>query len=306
FTASAGGYSQSAGTTTVDGTLAGAVSVTGGTILGAGTLSGNVSVGGSGTTPTIHVGDAGQAGLLKITGTYTQLSTGTMNVAIGGTKLGTQYSQLQVTGAASLGGTLSVNLINGFTPKVGTKFTILTASSLGGTTFSTQYIVINSKEYFAVSYTSTGVVLTVDAGTPPHGEDAGQATQEAKKDFDKQNGRADGRQFARMAPQAKPSRASGTYMAAVGLHRSEGSLDRTYRLPNVATWTASSTLDRPVELFKAPRVGAEGTMLRAGNYWAAPNPDRVVSPRLPVVQSWRQSEAHGTAMKRLLPTLRQR
>jgi hypothetical protein len=160
-------YKQSAGMTTVDGTLVGngttGISVTGGKILGAGTLRANVSIGGGGTTPTINVGDSGKAGLLKITGTYAQLSTGTMNVSIGGTTVGTQFSQLQVSGAASLGGTLTAALVNGFTPTVGQTFTVLTASSVAGT-FSNSTIAINATEHFAVSYTPTGVVLTVASG----------------------------------------------------------------------------------------------------------------------------------------------
>jgi fibronectin-binding autotransporter adhesin len=155
-------YTQSAGTTTVDGTLVGNVAVTGDTLLGAGTLKNNVTVG----PGTLSVGDAGKAGLLKIAGTYTQLSTGTVNFDIGGTRVGTQYSRLEVTGAASLSGTLTSNLINGFTPEVGATFTLLSASNVSGM-FSTQYIVINESEYFAVSYTSKGVVLTVDSGVPP-------------------------------------------------------------------------------------------------------------------------------------------
>jgi hypothetical protein len=160
-------YNQSAGTTTVDGTLVGngtaGVSVTGGKILGAGTLRANVSIGGGGTTPTMNVGDSGKAGLLKITGTYAQLSTGTMNVSIGGTTVGTKFSQLQVSGAASLGGTLTAALVSGFTPTVGQTFTVLTTSSVTGT-FSNSTIAINGTEHFAVSYTSTGVVLTVASG----------------------------------------------------------------------------------------------------------------------------------------------
>ena len=84
-------YNQTAGTTTVDGTLAGGgttgISVTGGTIQGAGALKTNVSVGSA-----LNVGDAGKAGLMNITGTYTQLSTGTMNVSIGGTVAATVFS----------------------------------------------------------------------------------------------------------------------------------------------------------------------------------------------------------------------
>jgi hypothetical protein len=159
-------YVQSAGTTTVDGTFAAVdsgINITGGSILGAGTLTANVTVGGSGTAPTISAGDSGKAGLLLITGTYTQLSTGTMNSFIGGTTVGTQYSQLQVDGTATLAGTLTVKLASGFTPTVGSTFTVLTAGTVTGT-FSNSTIAINSSEHFNVSYTSTGVVLTVASG----------------------------------------------------------------------------------------------------------------------------------------------
>jgi hypothetical protein len=156
-------YTQSAGTTTVDGTLsASVINVTGGRILGAGKLNSSVTVGG-GTTPTISAGDSGKAGLLVITGTYTQLLTATMNTFIGGTSVGTQYSQLQVGSTASLAGTLTVTLASGFTPAIGAIFTILKAGTVTGT-FSNSTIAINSSEHFAVSYTSTGVVLTVVSG----------------------------------------------------------------------------------------------------------------------------------------------
>ncbi len=170
-------YSQTAGTTTVDGTLAGGgttgISITGGTLQGAGTLHGNTSNG-----ATINVGDAGKAGLLSITGTYTQLSTATLNVSIGGTTVGTQYSQLKISGTASLGGTLTAALVNSFTPTVGQTFTILTASSVTGT-FTNSTIAINSSEHFAISYTATGVVLTVVSG--PATDAAQPAVQLAAK-----------------------------------------------------------------------------------------------------------------------------
>ena len=61
------------------------------------------------------------------------------NVEIGGTTAGTQYDQVVVGGAATIGtastlrGTLNVSLINGFaTPATDTDFTILTASSVSG------------------------------------------------------------------------------------------------------------------------------------------------------------------------------
>jgi len=167
-------YSQTAGTTTVDGTLAGGgttgISITGGTVLGAGTLHGNTSNGAS-----ISAGDAGKAGLLTITGTYTQLASGSLNVNVGGTTVGTLYSQVKISGTASLGGTLAVTLINSFTPTIGQTFTVLTAAGgLGGTTFTNSTVAINSSEQFDISYTSTGVVLTVVSTAPSNSNKSAQ------------------------------------------------------------------------------------------------------------------------------------
>jgi hypothetical protein len=156
--------------TTIDGTLSAGgsgITVTGGFILGTGKLAGNVTVGGTGSAPTIFAGDSGKAGLLAITGGYTQLSTGTMNSFIGGTTVGTKYSQLQVGGTATLAGTLTVTQAFGFTPTIGSTFTVLTAGRVTGT-FSNSTIAINPSEHFNVSYTATGVILTVASGAASH------------------------------------------------------------------------------------------------------------------------------------------
>jgi hypothetical protein len=150
------------------------------------------------------------------------------------------------------------------------------------------------------------VVLTVDSGAPPVGGNTGHTTKEAKKNDGNlkngKSGRADGREFAHLAPQARPGHAAGN--AAVGPYRLEGNLERSYRLPTLATWK-SNTLARTVGFSKDPGFGFDGSMLRAGNNWTA-NPNHLASPRLPVVAGWQQNNAHGTAMKRLLPSLRQR
>jgi len=108
-----------------------------------------------------------------IKGTYTQSSTGALDISIGGTMAG-QYDQLNVT-TAKLNGTLNTTFINGFTPAVGQKFTIMNISSgsetgkfsscdgrTGGTTCP-----INSSEHFNITYSSTSVVLTVASGAAP-------------------------------------------------------------------------------------------------------------------------------------------
>jgi fibronectin-binding autotransporter adhesin len=170
------GYKQTAGTTTIDGTLAssGGTTVSGGTLLGAGAIGGNVS-----NSAAINVGDSGKAGLLSITGSYTQLSSGTLSASVGGTAAGTLYSQLKISGTASLGGTLSAALINKFTPTIGQTFTILTATGgFGATTFTNSTIAINSSEQFDISYTSTSVVLTVASTSPSKSNTSNQPSSQ--------------------------------------------------------------------------------------------------------------------------------
>jgi hypothetical protein len=166
FTAggASGAYSQTAGTTTVDGTLTStSIKATGGSIFGAGSLKGNTSIGNAtGTAATLNVGDSGVAGLLAITGTYTQLATGTMNVSIGGLTTGT-YSALSVSGNASLGGTLTAAIVNGLvltSSNIGQTFTILTSGGTVSGAF-TNSTVTSGTDVFTVSYTGNSVVLTL-------------------------------------------------------------------------------------------------------------------------------------------------
>jgi hypothetical protein len=157
-------FTQTGGKTTHDGLLTGTVNMNSGTFLGVGSITGKVAVGGPKGSGILSVGDAGKAGQMKITGSYTQTATGQLSTAIGGITVATQYSQLKVVGAATLGGTLTAPLIGSFVPTVGQTFTVLSAGSVTGT-FTNTTVAINSSEYFAVSYTKTSVVLTVTAST---------------------------------------------------------------------------------------------------------------------------------------------
>ena len=74
---------------------------------------------------------AGAGGLITVNGNYTQSVIGTFNVDIGGTTI-SDFGRVQVTGLASLAGTLNVNLVNGFVPIVGDIFDILTFGSRSG------------------------------------------------------------------------------------------------------------------------------------------------------------------------------
>ena len=162
--ASVASFAISGGTAQVDGTLSspGGVSVTGtGTLFGTGIIIGNLSAAG-----VIRPGDS--PGILTISGggTYTQSSTGALDILIGGTTLGTQFSQLNVVGPASLGGSLNVSLANGFNPAVGNSFTILTSTAISGT-FATVSLPPLSSGSWQVTYNATTVVLTVSALAAP-------------------------------------------------------------------------------------------------------------------------------------------
>jgi hypothetical protein len=194
-----GNYEQAGGKTTVDGMLAvptgSLVDATAGTLAGDGTFSGNVSVGNasgagpvSGKSPytltdtrrvptkvrasqpagavaTFIIGDSlSQAGLVSVTNDYTQLLTGVLDVQIGGTAAGSQYSQLNVTSTVSLGGTLNIKRIKGFVPNIGDTFTILTGSAVSGQFATVNGRSINSSEHFQVNYGATSVMLQVVQG----------------------------------------------------------------------------------------------------------------------------------------------
>jgi hypothetical protein len=153
-------YTQTAGTTTVDGTLTDAfgVNINGGKLFGTGTIAASVV-----SKASVTAGDtASKAGILSPS-TYTQNSTGTLNIQIGGTTVGTQYSQLAVANGASLNGTLNVKLIDGFVPAIGGVYTILKGTAVTGT-FSIVRLPVLSGAHFVVGYSPTSVTLTVESG----------------------------------------------------------------------------------------------------------------------------------------------
>jgi hypothetical protein len=119
-------YTQSGGSTTVDGTLvAASVYLDGGTLNGTGRIQANVV-----NAALLVPGDP--FGTLTVQGNYTQTATGVLLIQIAGPN---PYGQLAVTGSATLDGTLRVSLLDNYVPAAGTHFQILTfAESTGGFT----------------------------------------------------------------------------------------------------------------------------------------------------------------------------
>ncbi|OPY03607.1 MAG: Lectin C-type domain protein [Syntrophorhabdus sp. PtaB.Bin184] len=146
-------YIQTDGTVTIDGTLETTnAGLEGGTLGGGGTLSGNLFADGG----TLFPGSS--PGTFTITGNYTQTGT-TLAIEIQGTGA-SEYDRLVVTGAAQLGGTLTVTLLNGFMPSPGDSFTIMTYASHTGT-FSTTNLPALTDGSWLISYNNTSVVLSV-------------------------------------------------------------------------------------------------------------------------------------------------
>ena len=97
------------------------------------------------------------------------------NVTLGGSsilemELGDDYSQLWVTGNASLGGTLELSLAPNYMPMTGDSFEILRSDSLTGT-FALEVMTSNPGLLWDIDYTADSVFVTF-GGTAPIGSGA--------------------------------------------------------------------------------------------------------------------------------------
>jgi hypothetical protein len=158
-----GPYTQTAGKTTVNGTLNATelVDIQGGILDGAGTVAANVSNAGQvdpGTSP----------GLLTITGAYAQSATGALNFEIGGPTVGTDYDRLAISGAATLDGTVNISLVNNFAPTLGSMFTVMTFASHVNDFATYNGLMQSNGVVFSKTLTAKSLILEVvsEAFTP--------------------------------------------------------------------------------------------------------------------------------------------
>jgi uncharacterized repeat protein (TIGR01451 family) len=160
FTQTSGSVVLNGGSVSTSSNLA----IQGGTVAGSGTIVGNISNTGGTLSPGASTGPAPTAGAITINGSgagkYLQSAAGVYSVKIGGTSAG-QFDTLTTTGAVTLGASLNVSLINGFTPSAGQSFVILQAGSISGQFATTNLASLG----MMVNYSSTAVTLTV--GTAP-------------------------------------------------------------------------------------------------------------------------------------------
>ena len=96
-------------------------------------------------------------GKISLSGNYTQGSTGVLNMEIGGPTPVTEYHQFAVSGNAALGGTLNLTLIDGYRPKVGDIFQVISFGS-----FSSSFAAINFTGFTGqVAYGAAGITVKV-------------------------------------------------------------------------------------------------------------------------------------------------
>ena len=116
-----------AGKLVVSGTHTGATTYT---VNPGGTLSGTGSIG---TSLINHgrVAPGNPIGTFSNTG-YTQSSTGTLEIEVGGLTTGTEHDRLSVSGVSNLDGRLEMSFVNGFVPAVGQQVVFLTSTGTVG------------------------------------------------------------------------------------------------------------------------------------------------------------------------------
>lgn len=85
-----------------------------------------------------------------------------LGIELGGTIKGAEYDSLTIAGVASLSGTLTTSLINGFVPAVGQSFEILTAAGgVDGTFDSVNLPALAGGLYLNLAYAPTAVTISV-------------------------------------------------------------------------------------------------------------------------------------------------
>ncbi|MCX7257980.1 MAG: hypothetical protein NTZ64_15030, partial [Polaromonas sp.] len=143
-------------------------------------VASNEILGGSGTldlnlinTGFVSPGDA--LGVQNVAG-YSQSSTATLKIEIGGDSAGSgtgHYDQLNVSGAAQLGGNLAISLSGGYKPKDGEVFTVMNFGSASGQFANiTGLLQANDQVYFEVAQEASKLTLTAHTVAPVGGAGA--------------------------------------------------------------------------------------------------------------------------------------
>jgi PASTA domain len=154
-----GALVQSGGTTTlIDGATFDPASFT----LAGGALAGTGVAGTSVTNAGGTVRPGSSPGRLRVAGSYTQASGGTLAIDLDDAAV---FDVLEVDGAATLDGTLAV--AQGFVPSLASAFQFLTAGSRSGTFAATTGTAVPDGRSYSVEYLPAGARLTIGATAQP-------------------------------------------------------------------------------------------------------------------------------------------
>ncbi len=163
-----GGGQLFAGSISTSSTGTGSFNWTGGQLsIGAfGTPAVSFNLNNSGTG-TLAPGSASSAiGATAVYGNYTQSSAAALAIQIAGNSQGSGNDQVNITGTASLAGTLNLSIVNGFTPAVGQNYILATYASHTGSFSFVSPPVLPQNVAFQLDYTSNPLQLLLHMVTP--------------------------------------------------------------------------------------------------------------------------------------------
>ena len=155
-----GSISINGGTATDRFTNAGTIDIAGsatlnniGNIFGIGNIGTNIQV----TAGQVHPGLS--AGILNVTGNYTQDSNSSINIELGGLDPGTGFDQLNIVGSATLASQFNVSLIDGFMTEPGDTFQVMTFESLAGGFSDFNGLELGNHLFLKADMSETGLTL---------------------------------------------------------------------------------------------------------------------------------------------------
>jgi autotransporter-associated beta strand protein len=125
--------------------------------VGTGADASNVTVNANG-----RISPGVDAGLLTVSGNVSLASGSFLDVELGGANAGVDFDKLVVNGAATLGGTLNISQLEGFTPTPGSTYEILSAT--GGVTGTFENIVWDGLTGWDVQYGANTATLVAAGG----------------------------------------------------------------------------------------------------------------------------------------------
>ncbi len=105
-------------------------------------------------------------GTLTAKGTFTQESTGALDIGVGGLAAGSQFGQLAVTGQASLAGDLNISVLDGYSPALGTGYGVMTFPAMTGNFAVVTGLNLGGGIAFVPSFNATNIDLIVGQANP--------------------------------------------------------------------------------------------------------------------------------------------